>query len=180
MEAILKRTIDDLSAEQEHRKEHSPEEYQKIQEFLEKVNLYAEGKQFPLTIKLRDPSGNSNIKNPFAPRLDKQMEVSYFRRTLDELKHMGYSIENAQQEMKMEEERELEVVGNKLNFTEPFQEEQLMRHEPLSFDVPCEVCFLPGKMNSCRTDIPYFTDIVIMSFHCDYCGHHTTETKNGG
>jgi C4-type Zn-finger protein len=44
--------------------------------------MYADGKHFPLTVKLKDPSGNSNIKNPFAPRIDKQMEISYFRRTL--------------------------------------------------------------------------------------------------
>jgi len=45
-----------------------------------------------LTIKLKDPSGNSNIKNPFAPRIDKNMEIGYFRRTMEELKAMGYSV----------------------------------------------------------------------------------------
>lgn len=69
--------------------------------------MYADGKHFPLTVKLKDPSGNSNIKNPFAPRIDKQMEISYFRRTLEELKKMGYSIENAKEEQRMEKEREV-------------------------------------------------------------------------
>lgn len=78
--------------------------------------MYAEGKHFPLTIKLKDPSGNSNIKNPFAPRLDKQMEVGYFRRTIEELQRMGYSVENAKEELRLEQERETEIVGNKLNF----------------------------------------------------------------
>ena len=79
-----------------------------------------EGQHFPLTMKLRDPSGNSNVKNPFAPSLDKQMEISYFRRTLEELQKMGYSIENAQEELKKEQEKELKAVGNKLNFVETF------------------------------------------------------------
>jgi C4-type Zn-finger protein len=69
--------------------------------------MYADGKHFPLTVKLKDPSGNSNIKNPFAPRIDKQMEISYFRRTLEELEKMGYSIENAKEEQRMEKEREV-------------------------------------------------------------------------
>lgn len=69
--------------------------------------MYADGKHFPLTVKLKDPSGNSNIKNPFAPRIDKQMEISYFRRTLEELGKMGYSIENAKEEQRMEKEREV-------------------------------------------------------------------------
>jgi C4-type Zn-finger protein len=46
----------------------------------------------PLTLKLRDPSGNSNIKNPFAPKLDKNLQISQFKRTMDELIKMGYSI----------------------------------------------------------------------------------------
>jgi C4-type Zn-finger protein len=50
--------------------------------FLERVKAYLEGKHFPLTIRIRDPSGNSNIKNPFAPRIDKNMEIGYFRRTI--------------------------------------------------------------------------------------------------
>ena len=36
---------------------------------------------------------------------------------------MGYSIENAEEELKKEKEKELEEVGNKINFTEPFKEE---------------------------------------------------------
>ena len=32
----------------------------------------------------------------------------------------------------------------------------------------------------CETSIPYFSDIIIMSFHCDYCGAHSTETKTAG
>jgi zinc finger protein len=35
-------------------------------------------------------------------------------------------------------------------------------------------------MKTCRTSVPFFADIVIMSFTCEFCGHHTTETKNSG
>jgi zinc finger protein len=99
-EALLKRTYEDLSVEQEARAINDPVEHKKIALFLEKVKIFIDGKRFPLTIKIRDPSGNSNIKNPFAPRLDKGMEIGYFRRTMEELKKMGYSIENAEEELK--------------------------------------------------------------------------------
>lgn len=56
----------------------------------------------------------------------------------------------------------------------------MMKHEPVSFEIDCDVCYLPGKMNTCRTSVPYFADLVIMSFSCDYCGHHTSETKTSG
>lgn len=55
-----------------------------------------------------------------------------------------------------------------------------MRHEAVGFDVPCEACFAPGQMKTCRISVPFFEDLVIMSFSCSECGHHTTETKSSG
>lgn len=46
---------------------------------------------------MKDPSGNSFIKNPFAPKADKNMEVRYVPRTLEELQKMGYNQENAKE-----------------------------------------------------------------------------------
>ena len=55
------------------------------------IKEYIDGTKFPLTVQIRDPSGNSNIKNPFAPKADKNMEITHFDRTVDELIQMGYS-----------------------------------------------------------------------------------------
>lgn len=60
----------------------------------------------------------------------------------------------------------------------PFEEEDFLRYEPVSFEVTCEACLMAGKMVTCRTSVPHFTDFIIMSFSCEYCGHHSTETKN--
>lgn len=46
-------------------------------------------------MKIIDPSGNSSIKNPFAPKLDKNLHIANIHRTLDQLVEMGYNIENA-------------------------------------------------------------------------------------
>ncbi len=32
----------------------------------------------------------------------------------------------------------------------------------------------------CTSSIPYFKEIIIMSFSCDECGAHSTEVKTGG
>jgi hypothetical protein len=45
-----------------------------------------------LTLKLKDPSGNSIVKNPFAPKTDKNLQISQFKRSQQELLAMGYSI----------------------------------------------------------------------------------------
>jgi len=49
---------------------------------LAKVKDYIDGNRFPLTVRVRDPSGNSNIKNPFAPKIDKNLEITHFERTV--------------------------------------------------------------------------------------------------
>jgi zinc finger protein len=35
-------------------------------------------------------------------------------------------------------------------------------------------------MKLCQTNIPHFTDLIIMSFTCDFCGAHSTDTKTSG
>lgn len=32
----------------------------------------------------------------------------------------------------------------------------------------------------CVATIPYFSEIIIMAFSCDYCGHRSSEIKQGG
>lgn len=32
----------------------------------------------------------------------------------------------------------------------------------------------------CEISVPYFSDLIIMSFKCEYCGAHSTETKSSG
>jgi C4-type Zn-finger protein len=94
IESILLRSKEDLH-ESLKNNDMGEEHATKMKAFLEKLDLYSTGVKFPVTLKLTDPSGNSNIKNPFAPSIDKHMEIRYFKRSLNELKEMGYSIENA-------------------------------------------------------------------------------------
>lgn len=70
--------------------------------------------------------------------------------------------------------------GMKLNFNKPFEEKDFMHKEPVVFELPCHTCMMPGEMKLCETSIPYFTDLIIMSFTCEYCGAHSVETKNNG
>lgn len=41
----------------------------------------ADGRKFPITIRIKDPSGNSNIKNPYAPKMDKNLHITNLHRT---------------------------------------------------------------------------------------------------
>ena len=76
-----------------------------------------------MNMKIIDPSGNSNIKNPFAPKLDHRILISYVPRTLEQLEEMGYSQENAKisQEEKEKENSE-ESEFKKIDFNQPLEE----------------------------------------------------------
>ena len=39
---------------------------------------------------------------------------------------------------------------------------------------------MPGQMRTCQTSVPYFAELIIMSFKCEYCGAHSTDTKTNG
>ena len=95
VEGILLKVETNLSKDQEERKLVDYESYLKIEPFIEKIKNYREGKVLPFTIHLYDPSGHSNIKNPFAPKLDDRLFVTYFTRTQEQILAMGYNLENA-------------------------------------------------------------------------------------
>lgn len=70
-----------MARDQEERKLVDYESYLKINSFIEKIRSYREGNFLPFTVHLYDPSGHSNIKNPFAPKLDERLFITYFTRT---------------------------------------------------------------------------------------------------
>ena len=55
--------------------------HDKIEAFLIKFKEYLDGKNYPFTISIRDPSGNSFISNPNAPKEDPLLKNTQFERT---------------------------------------------------------------------------------------------------
>jgi len=39
---------------------------------------------------------------------------------------------------------------------------------------------MEGENKMCSINIPFFKDILIMSFFCDFCGARDSEVKSGG
>lgn len=97
LEGLFTRCIEDLQGEQPVRKHMQPELYNKIEGFLEKLEELKSGNLLPFTIIIDDPSGNSFIKNPLAPKLDPRLHFNHYKRTTKMIEDMGYSVENAEQ-----------------------------------------------------------------------------------
>ena len=61
VEGFLQKTIEGLSEKQEERKLIDPETAKKIDDYILKIQEYIDGRKYPFTFILEDPSGNSFI-----------------------------------------------------------------------------------------------------------------------
>ena len=103
IEGFIQRTIMGISELQEERRRYNPQIAAQIDDFLAKAKEYADGKVLPFTFVLIDPSGNSFVQNPDAPKLDPNLKETKFIRSTDDYVKMGYQAEQAEL-MVMEDE----------------------------------------------------------------------------
>lgn len=61
IEGFLMKSIEGLSALQEERKNADPDTAAKVESFIDKLREFMEGRHFPFTFEMIDPSGNSHI-----------------------------------------------------------------------------------------------------------------------
>jgi hypothetical protein len=47
----------------------------------------------------------------------------------------------------------------------------------LSFSEICSHVFFLGEMKMLLTTIPFFRDVLLMAFNCQFCGHKSNEVK---
>lgn len=70
IEGYLKNAYDGMMETQEIRRQQDPQSAIKLGLFLIELKSYMDGEKYPLTLEMDDPSGNSFIKNPYAPSDD--------------------------------------------------------------------------------------------------------------
>jgi zinc finger protein len=79
-----------------------------------------DGRRFPFTFILEDPSGNSFVQNPNAPNKDVYMKTEFFPRSTDDYVAMGYnedaSTEQSQLDRaKFEEDKPNQLATNEVH-----------------------------------------------------------------
>jgi zinc finger protein len=55
-----------------------------------------------------------------------------------------------------------------------------VKKEVLKFPTACYACGRNGDAQMCLSTIPFFKEIIIMAFSCEFCGYRNTEIKHGG
>lgn len=70
-------------------------------------------------------------------------------------------------------------MAHKINICQEFDEENA-KEEALTFPIDCHCCLREGLNKMCVVAIPYFKEITIMSFNCEFCGAKNSDVKAGG
>jgi len=84
VEGVLDNTINELMLYQDARRQQMPEQAIQVALFVQKLIALKEGDNLPFTFEIEDPSGNSFIKNPYAPKIDPCLKEERFQRTKEQ------------------------------------------------------------------------------------------------
>ncbi|NXX54888.1 ZPR1 protein, partial [Scopus umbretta] len=182
VEGIIDRAVAGLEQDQPLRRATDDEVARKIDEFIGKLKqlkearssftfvstpasaapfrsgrrgMPPEGRLLPQI--LDDPSGNSFVENPHAPRKDDALAVARYRRTPRQAAMLGLELDE-----------------------KPADAAEDLRNEVLQFSTNCPECNAPANTNMKLVQIPHFKEVIIMATNCDSCGHRTNEVKSGG
>ncbi|XP_024540130.1 zinc finger protein ZPR1 [Selaginella moellendorffii] len=193
VEGVLLKAGDDLERLQEERRKVDPHTAASIDAFILKLRAYARGEQ-AFTFSLEDPSGNSFIENPNAPKEDPILLREHYDRTHEQQKSLGFlSVDHENEDGKQEEDVVEELhgaVGAKLAQQAIAQgnSEQISAalfkytapEEVMTFPATCGACAGRCETRMYMTNIPYFKEVIVMAASCDTCGFRNSEVKPGG
>ncbi|XP_059959904.1 zinc finger protein ZPR1 [Mesoplodon densirostris] len=157
VEGLISRAVSGLEQDQPTRRANEEGTAERIDEFIVKLK---ELKQVasPFTLIIDDPSGNSFVENPHAPRKDDALVITHYNRTLQQEEMLGLQAEEPEEK----------------------PEEEDLRNEVLQFNTNCPECNAPAQTNMKLVQIPHFKEVIIMATNCENCGHRTNEVKSGG
>ena len=110
------------------------------------------------------------------------MKIERYYATKEQLEAMGFDPSNAITTKKEEKDtsEQNEQAHKILNFTESLDDNADLKSESLSIPEVCYACFRDGESKMCTISIPYFKELIIMSFSCENCGMKSREVKTGG
>jgi hypothetical protein len=88
--------------------------------------------------------------------------------------------------------RDPEITASNIDFSKPLDEQIKVNKENeeenkedagdpnkevMKFPTYCYACGKAGDANMCIANIPFFKEIIIMAFSCEFCGYRNTDVK---
>ncbi|WBW73537.1 EF-1 alpha binding zinc finger protein Zpr1 [Schizosaccharomyces osmophilus] len=173
IEGVLSNIHDDLSKDQEARKESIPEVYQQISQFLERVLQFRNG-EAPFTFILDDVTGNSWVEMRPGKDGNRWTQVKY-KRTLEQNHKLG--LVNTDEGQNPETKENTNAPATLAHDATAVEVDPSEVH---TFHSTCPSCSHPCDTHMKLLDIPHFKEVIIMSTVCDHCGYRSNEVKTGG
>ncbi|XP_046543972.1 zinc finger protein ZPR1-like [Haliotis rubra] len=96
VEGIIQRAVEGLNQDQVLRRIQHPEIAAQIDAFVDKLEKLREMKE-PFKLVVDDPSGNSFVENPHAPKRDKEMTVGHYTRSKEQNEQLGLNEEETEE-----------------------------------------------------------------------------------
>jgi len=184
IEGLLTEMVADLKADQPQRKEIDETIYEKIEEFIKKIEstLNADEGTLPVTFVLDDPAGNSWIE--FIPNeaAHKWSHTEYLRSDEQNVL-IGVITQDQLDEIRIKKAQELAEKGRNPTSTGFLSDEtdiENFANEVQTFSATCPTCYEPCETHMKVVNIPHFKDVIIMSTVCHKCGYRSNEVKTGG
>lgn len=73
-----------------------------------------------------------------------------------------------------------EMSKNIIDFTEGMKEDTIPNDKLFCMRELCNVCLKEGEIRTCIFSIPYFKELLISCFKCEYCGYKNVDVRGGG
>lgn len=170
VEGLLTGLIEDLEFEQPARRSLNPDLHGKIEDVIAKGQKMLNGENFPFTMILDDPAGNSWIE----PSIEKdkgKLSRSEYRRTAEQNEALSLSgsgtdtVDPKESGMQTRAVPRLQEGTSGDNFAS-----EIVPDEVYAFPTSCPGCTKPCTTHMKMVNIPHFKEVVIMSTVCDHCG----------
>ena len=203
VEGLLSMVRDALDAGQAARREVAREAADKISGIIQILSWSLEGTGFPCTISLDDPSGNSFIEPDPTDRSGKNVRAEY-PRTPEQNAALGLGVE----EEENGDTHEQQVAANGAppstirpqysaaqdlypapppqasedgyNVFPDGENDDIVENQVYTFPTTCPGCSQKSTVNMKMVQIPHFSEVLVISTHCNHCGYRSNEVKSGG
>ncbi|EGG17372.1 ZPR1-type zinc finger-containing protein [Cavenderia fasciculata] len=186
IEGFLNQSVVGLNQAADIRKEDGDEEtYNSLRAFIERLERVIRVEE-PFKLIVDDPSGNSYIENPMAPKQDPALTVTHYIRNAQQNLDLGITrpedaINNPTASVPSSSSGI--VVDNKQvpsSLRRDGDNNTMDSEEIMELPQSCVFCGEMGAIKMVMTDIPYFKNVVLMAFSCENCGYKSNEIKPGG
>ena len=184
LEGIFAEVAEDLKYAQPQRREQDLKSAQKIDQVIETLERIVRGEQFPCSVVLDDPAGNSWIEPSPNESTSKYLRTEYAR-SLQQNTALGLAAEPADVEpqsavldpasVNLAHMASVEGTGNA-----PLDDMDILEGKMYCLPCQCPGCMKSAIMNIQMVNIPYFKQVMVNAVVCDHCGYRTSDVKTGG